>query len=62
MVLKDDGVEFDPTAVDEADTTQSSENRKIGGLGIHIVRRLMDSVSYEYSNGRNVVTLEKRIS
>lgn len=62
MVLKDDGVEFDPTAVDEADTTQSSENRKIGGLGIHIVRRLMDSVRYEYSNGRNVVTLEKRIS
>lgn len=61
LIIKDDGMQFDPTAADEADTTQSADDRRIGGLGIHIVRKLMDSVSYEYINGKNVVTLEKKI-
>ena len=61
LIIKDDGIQFDPTAADEADTTQSADDRRIGGLGIHIVRKLMDSVSYEYINGKNIVTLEKKI-
>ena len=55
--LSDDGIPFDPFAREEADTSASLEERAIGGLGIHLVRRLMDEVSYRREDGRNVVTL-----
>ena len=57
----DDGRMYDPTAAAEPDTTLSAEDRAIGGLGIHIVRKFMDRMSYEYKDGRNIVTLEKSI-
>ena len=57
--LMDDGSMYDPTAAAEPDTTLSAEDRDIGGLGIHIVRQLMDRMSYEYRDGWNIVTLEK---
>lgn len=60
--LADDGVPFDPFAQEEPDTTLSVEERAIGGLGIHLVRRLMDEVHYERRDGRNVVRLMKRIT
>jgi anti-sigma regulatory factor (Ser/Thr protein kinase) len=62
FVLSDSGMPFDPTQKEEVDTTLPAEQRKIGGLGIHLVRRIMDSVSYEYKDHKNILTLRKKIS
>ena len=61
FVLWDKGIPFDPTAAPEADTTLGVEERAIGGLGIHLVRNIMDSVSYENKNGMNILTMIKNI-
>lgn len=60
VTIEDDGQEFDPFAPGRApvETTLPIEDREIGGLGIHIVRELMDRVAYERIGGRNRVTLE----
>lgn len=60
FVLSDSGMPFDPTQKEEVDTTLPAEQRKIGGLGIHLVRRIMDSVSYEYKDNKNILTLRKK--
>ena len=57
----DSGVAFDPTAKEKTDTTLSAEDRQIGGLGILLVRELMDSINYEREDGKNVLTLNKKI-
>ncbi len=62
FVISDNGVPFDPTVVVEPDTSLSAEERKIGGLGIYLVRRLMDSVNYERIKGFNVLTLRKKLN
>jgi sigma-B regulation protein RsbU (phosphoserine phosphatase) len=56
----DAGVAFDPTAKQKADTTLSVEDRQIGGLGILLVRELMDSINYERTDGKNILTLMKK--
>ena len=61
FVIKDSGTPFDPTEKEDADTTLSAEERPIGGLGIFLVKQIMDNVSYEYKEGKNVLTLSKRI-
>ncbi|HEX6573767.1 MAG TPA: ATP-binding protein [Gemmatimonadaceae bacterium] len=61
VTLTDDGPPFDPFAQDAPDTTLSVEDRPIGGLGIHLVRKLMDEVSYERRDGCNMVSLVKRL-
>ncbi len=62
FIIKDSGIAFDPTLKEDADITLSAEEREIGGLGIFMVRQLMDSVSYERKDGRhNVLTLTKKI-
>ncbi len=53
----DNGVAFDPTEATQADTTLSAEDRPIGGLGIFLMRELMDSINYERVDGKNVLTL-----
>jgi anti-sigma regulatory factor (Ser/Thr protein kinase) len=55
--IMDDGVAFNPFGLDEPDTTTSLQSREIGGLGIHLVRQIIDQVSYEHRDGKNVVTL-----
>jgi sigma-B regulation protein RsbU (phosphoserine phosphatase) len=61
LVIEDNGTPFDPTAKDDADTTLGAEERPIGGLGIHLVRQLMDSISYKRSDdGRNILTIAKK--
>lgn len=61
FVLSDSGKPFDPTARPDADINASLEDRQIGGLGIHLVRSIMDAVSYEYRDGRNILTMTKNI-
>ena len=59
FVITDTGAEFDPTSVSNADTTLGIDDRPIGGLGIFLVRNLMDSINYERIDGKNVLRLEK---
>lgn len=55
----DDGEAFDPLAVEAPDTTLALEARDVGGLGVHLVRRLMDEVRYERRDGRNRLRFSK---
>lgn len=59
--IADSGIPFDPTQKGEPDLTLDAEDRPIGGLGIHLVRQLMDTLDYRYENGHNILTLKKRI-
>ena len=61
FVISDKGIPFNPTLQKPADTTLSAEERRIGGLGIHLVRQLMDTVSYERRDDMNILTLSKFI-
>lgn len=61
FTVVDSGFPFDPTAVLSADITLDAKNRPIGGLGIHLTRKLVDSVSYCRKHGNNVLTLTKQI-
>ncbi len=58
--LIDSGAPFNPLSLPSPDTTLGIDDRKIGGLGIHLVRKLMDNVTYMQENGRNILTLEKK--
>ena len=61
FIISDEGKAFDPTQGGNADTSLSAEDRPIGGLGILLVRSLMDSINYEYNGGKNVLTLMKAL-
>ena len=61
FVLTDTGKEFDPTMAPEADITLSAEDRPIGGLGIFLIRQIMNEVKYERIEGKNVLTLGKKL-
>ena len=62
FVIIDSGVAFDPTERKKADITLSAEDRPIGGLGILLLRELMDSINYERTGGKNILTLKKQIN
>ena len=62
FVISDSGIPFDPTTRGKVDTSLSLEERDIGGLGIFLVRQLMDSMNYERLNGRNILTLRKKLT
>lgn len=61
FTLTDMGKAFDPTQVVEADITLSAEERPIGGLGIFLIKQIMNKVEYQRIEGRNVFTLKKDI-
>lgn len=61
FVISDSGTPFDPTQKGEVDTTLSAEERSIGGLGIHLIRQIMDTINYERVDGKNVLTLCKKL-
>jgi anti-sigma regulatory factor (Ser/Thr protein kinase) len=62
VIIIDDGMPFNPLDAETPDTTLSLEEREIGGLGIHMVRTMMDSISYERDVNKNVATVVKNIS
>ena len=62
FTLSDGGKPFDPTAVPDADTSLSVEERPIGGLGIFLIRQMMDCVEYRYYYNRNTLVMQKRIT
>jgi sigma-B regulation protein RsbU (phosphoserine phosphatase) len=61
LTIKDSGIPFNPFASESPDITTSIDERMIGGLGIHMVRNLMDDYSYQRQISKNVVTLVKRL-
>lgn len=58
--ISDTGVAFAPTDAPDVDTSLTAEERQIGGLGIFLVRQLMDTINYERIEGKNVLTLTKK--
>lgn len=60
FIIRDTGIPFDPTTTPEIDTTLSAKDRPIGGLGIHLVRQIMDDVQYRRIGEFNVLTLIKK--
>ena len=62
VVISDRGVAFDPTKVGKVDTEADIDQRTVGGLGIHLIRTIMDTMAYERTDdGRNVLTLTKQL-
>ena len=61
FILTDSGKAFDPTQAPDADITLSADDRQIGGLGIFLIRKIMNEVKYERIEGKNVLTLEKEL-
>ena len=61
FVLTVSGKEFDPTKVPDADITLSAEEREIGGLGIYLIRQIMNKVEYQRIDKRNVLTMRKQL-
>ena len=60
--ISDSGIPFDPTQQETVDTTLSAEERTIGGLGIHLVRNLMDDIQYRREDNKNILTLMKKLN
>ena len=60
FIVTDTGADFDPTSVRKADTTLTVDERPIGGLGVFLVRNLMDSINYERADGKNILRMEKQ--
>ena len=61
FVITDSGKEFDPTAKEDADPNVNPMDRDIGGMGIYIVKNIMNEVSYQRLEGKNLLTLKKDI-
>ena len=62
FTIIDSGKPFDPTVLPEVDTTLPAKERRIGGLGIHIVRQFMDSINYERSGNLNILAIRKNLT
>jgi len=61
MTVEDDGPQFDPLSLPPPDVTASLADRRVGGLGVFLVRKIMDTVSYERIAGRNQLRMSKRL-
>ena len=62
LVVEDDGIPFDPMTLEQPNTSLPAADRRIGGLGVHLIKSLVDSVKYLRQEGKNILTIEKRIS
>ena len=62
ITFVDSGVPYNPLEKDDPDITLSAEERQIGGLGIYMVKKSMDHMSYEYKDGQNILTITKSLN
>lgn len=60
LQIRDSGTPFNPFEREDPDITLSADEREIGGLGIYMVKNIMDTVSYEYKQQENIVTMKKK--
>lgn len=61
IIFMDQGVPYNPLEKEDPDITLSAEDRQIGGLGIYMVKKSVDAVSYEYKYGQNILRIQKNI-
>lgn len=61
LSFADRGVAYNPLIKEDPDVSLSAEERQIGGMGIFMVKNLMDDITYEYVEGRNVLTMWKKL-
>ena len=61
IIFRDKGIPFNPLARPDPDITLSAEDRSIGGLGIFLTKKYMDTVEYTYENDENILTMKKMI-
>lgn len=61
IIITDEGKEFDPLAKEDPDINLDEKDRQIGGLGIFIVKTVMDEVSYQRKDNKNILTLKRKI-
>lgn len=59
--LRDAGIPFNPLEKEDPDVTLSADERKVGGLGIFLCKKMMDSIDYRYEDGNNVLTMTKKV-
>ena len=59
LTFIDHGIPYDPLAKEDPDIKLSAEERKIGGLGIYMVKKSMDEITYEYKDGQNILRIKK---
>ena len=59
LTFMDRGMPYNPLAREDPDVTLAVEDRQIGGLGVYMVKKTMDEVSYEYLGGQNILTIRK---
>ena len=62
LTFIDEGVEYDPLKKTDPDVTLSAEDREIGGLGIYLVKKIMDGVEYKRDGQKNVLTVVKKLA
>ena len=61
ITFLDGGVPYDPLMAADPDVTQSVQERQLGGLGIYMVKKSMDAITYEYKDGKNILTIKKKL-
>ena len=61
VTFTDSGVPYDPLAKEDPDVTLSAEERQIGGLGIYMVKKSMDEMTYEYRDNKNILKITKNL-
>lgn len=61
IIFIDQGKQYNPLERTDPDISQKLEDRQIGGLGIYMVKEIMDETSYEYKEGSNILTIKKKI-
>ena len=61
VTFTDSGVPYNPLTKKDPDVTLSADERQIGGLGIYMVKRTMDDVTYEFKDGKNILSIKKKV-
>ncbi len=61
ITFMDSSSRFNPLSVGEPDVTAPAHKRQVGGLGLYMVKKMMDDVSYEYRDEQNILTIKKKI-